>query len=102
MAENLASDLRIEVLADQVGMTPRTFARAYRSLTGQTPAKSVEALRIETAKRILVEQPDLRFPTIAARCGFVDEERMRRAFVRTIGISPAEYKWRFGQHEAAE
>ncbi len=26
----------------------------------------------------------------------------RRAFVRTIGISPAEYKWRFGEREAAE
>jgi transcriptional regulator GlxA family with amidase domain len=97
IADNLASDLRIEVLAEQAGMTPRTFTRAYRDATGITPAKSVEALRVETAKRILVEQPLAKATAIAVNCGFVDEERLRRAFLRVVGVSLSEYKSRFGQ-----
>jgi len=62
-----------------------------------TPAKSVEALRVETAKRILVEQPLAKATAIAVNCGFVDEERLRRAFLRVVGVSLSEYKSRFGQ-----
>jgi transcriptional regulator GlxA family with amidase domain len=101
MAENLAGDLRIETLAEFAGMTPRTFTRAYREHTGMTPAKSVETLRVETAKRLLAEQPELTVATVAVRCGFIDQERMRRAFVRAIGISPADYRARFGRHRMA-
>ena len=34
---------------------------------------------------------------IAFRCGFGDDERMRRAFIRRLGISPAEYRQRFAR-----
>ncbi|MDR3462734.1 MAG: DJ-1/PfpI family protein [Beijerinckiaceae bacterium] len=102
MADNLALDLCIASLADRAGMTPRTFARAYREGTGMTPAKSVEALRVEMAKRCLLDAAPQTPSAIAAKCGFIDEERMRRAFLRVVGISPSEYKLRFGQRAAAE
>jgi transcriptional regulator GlxA family with amidase domain len=101
IAGNLTSDLRIEVLADRAGMTPRTFTRAYRDATGLTPAKSVEALRVENAKRFLVEQPMMKTTAIATNCGFVDEERLRRAFLRVVGISLSEYRSRFGRRVMA-
>jgi transcriptional regulator GlxA family with amidase domain len=66
-----------------------------------TPAKSVELMRIEAAKRLLTDQPQLAVATIAVRCGFLDQERMRRAFVRAIGISPADYRSYFGQRRMA-
>jgi transcriptional regulator GlxA family with amidase domain len=102
MAENLASDLRIEALAERANMTPRTFVRAYREHTGMTPAKSVELLRVESAKRLLVAQLDLAVATVAVRCGFIDQERMRRAFMRAIGVSPADYRSYFGRRGAAQ
>ena len=45
--ENIAGDLKVEALAQKAGMTPRTFARAYVSRTGMTPASGVEALRVK-------------------------------------------------------
>ena len=75
-------------------MSPRTFARVYGSRTGMTPARAVESMRVEAAKRLL-EDDRLLIKTIAARCGFKDYEGLRRAFLRQTGIPPIEYRHRF-------
>jgi transcriptional regulator GlxA family with amidase domain len=93
--ENIASDLKVETLAEKAGMSPRTFARAYASRTGMTPASGVEAIRVETA-RLLLESSEIRgVVEVAERAGFGDDERMRRAFMRHLGVSPSEYRNRF-------
>jgi transcriptional regulator GlxA family with amidase domain len=92
--ENIASDLRVEKLAEQAGMTPRTFARTYVNRTGMTPANGVEALRVETA-RLLLESRQSGVVEVARRAGFGDDERMRRAFLRHLGVTPSEYRRRF-------
>ena len=94
MATNLEADLRVEALADQAGMSPRTFARLYAEHTGQTPAKAVEAMRVEAARGLL-ETTDLPVAQVALRCGFGDDERLRRAFLRSLQVPPAAYRERF-------
>ena len=94
IAEHLKSDLRIEALAEQVHMSPRNFARLYAKTRGRTPAKAVEAIRIDAARRRLEETAD-RIATIAIDCGFTDEEQMRCAFIRALGVPPREYRARF-------
>ena len=93
--ENIASDLRVERLAERAGMTPRTFARTYVNRTGMTPASGVEALRVETARLLLESQEVGGVVQVARRAGFGDDERMRRAFMRHLGVSPSEYRRRF-------
>jgi transcriptional regulator GlxA family with amidase domain len=93
--ENIASDLRVEMLAEKAGMTPRTFARTYTSRTGMTPASGVEALRVETARLLLESRQIGGVVEVAKRAGFGDDERMRRAFLRHLGVSPTEYRNRF-------
>ena len=58
-----------------------------REETGQTPAKAVERLRVEAARQMF-EQGRHTIETIADETGFSDRERMRRAFVRTLGKPP--------------
>ncbi len=93
--ENIASDLRVETLAERAGMTPRTFARTYVSRTGMTPANGVEALRVETARLLLESRQVGGVVEVAKRAGFGDDERMRRAFLRHLGVTPSEYRRRF-------
>jgi transcriptional regulator GlxA family with amidase domain len=93
--ENIASDLRVETLAERAGMSPRTFARTYVSRTGMTPANGVEALRVETARLLLESRQVGGVVEVAKRAGFGDDERMRRAFMRHLGVSPSEYRRRF-------
>jgi len=96
MAANLTADLRVEVLAERAGMAPRSFARAFAAQTGETPARAVEGLRVEAARQLL-ESGALTVAEIARRCGFGDDERMRRAFLRRLGTAPADYRARFGR-----
>jgi len=98
IAENLRSDLRVEHLADRENMSVRTFHRLYSSVMGVTPAKAVESIRLETA-RDLLETTSQSVKAIANSCGFGDVERMRRAFLRDVGITPALYRERFGSRK---
>ena len=94
VAEHLESDLRVEALAERVHMSPRNFARVYAKTRGRSPAKAVDAIRIDAARRRLEETTD-RIEVIAEKCGFSGEEQMRTAFIRTVGIPPRDYRKRF-------
>ena len=96
ISENLAADLRIERLADHENMSLRSFHRLYLSTMGVTPAKAIEALRLEAA-RDLLETKDVSITAVARRCGFGSETRLRRTMTRLLGVSPREYRDRFRQ-----
>lgn len=94
LRKNLAKDLRTEDLAAQVGMSRRTFMRAYLTVTGRTPGKAIESIRLDAA-RMALEATNKTVKQIARETGFGDEERMRRVFQRQLGVSPADYRARF-------
>ncbi|WP_305987649.1 GlxA family transcriptional regulator [Roseibium sp. MMSF_3544] len=94
LQQNLQEDLRVEVLSDRVGMSPRNFARQYQLSTGSTPAKAVELMRVEAARRYL-EETDLTITRIAETCGFRSDERMRKSFIRALGVPPHDYRRQF-------
>ena len=85
--EHLAEELPLERLAEVAHVSPRQFSRIFRMETGRTPAKAVEILRVEAAK-IRLDEGDEPVELIAAAVGFVDPERMRRAFIRHFGQPP--------------
>ena len=91
---HLADDLSLPLLADQVGMSERSFSRHYAEATGMTPSRAVERLRVEAARRLLSES---RLPVkrICQRCGFGSEETMRRSFLRVMSVTPQDYRARF-------
>ncbi|WP_370653453.1 GlxA family transcriptional regulator [Caballeronia sp. Lep1P3] len=94
IAENLAADLSVASLAARVGMSERSFVRHYRAQTGMTPARAIERMRLEAARRLLADTA-LPVKRVAARCGFGTEETMRRGFLRSLGVSPQAYRDRF-------
>lgn len=94
IAAHLDRDLSVAALAAQAGMSPRSFARLFGN--DLTPAKLVEATRVEAAARALSDST-ASIKQIAAQCGFGDEERMRRAFLRKLGVAPSGYRERFGK-----
>lgn len=86
---HLDHDLSVPSLAEVAGMSERTFVRHYRRATGLTPARGVEQLRVEAARRMLEDGRSVK------RCGFGSEETMRRGFLRLLGASPQRYRERF-------
>lgn len=94
IAENLTLDLNIATLASQAGMSERSFVRHYRAETGQTPARAVELIRVETARRQLADS-NASIKRIAVQCGFGCEETLRRSFLRALDVTPQAYRERF-------
>ena len=84
---NLHTPLTVDRLAEAANLSVRQFSRAFREETGQSPAKAVENLRLEAA-RLMVEQGRLPIDVVARETGFVDPDRMRRAFLRAFGEPP--------------
>ena len=89
-----AERLDVAALADRLAMSPRNFARQFRSETGVTPGKFVEQARVAAA-RCRLEQTILPVEAIAETCGFGTADRMRRAFRRHLGVGPQDYRTRF-------
>ena len=101
VVDHLADDLSTATLARVAGMSERSFLRHYRERTGKTPARVVDTLRVEAARRLLTET---RTPLkrIALLCGFGSDETMRRAFARRIQTSPQAYRDGFGSTRISE
>jgi transcriptional regulator GlxA family with amidase domain len=96
IAENLSLDLNIPTLAAQAGMSERSFVRHYRAETGQTPARAVELIRVDAARRQLADST-ASVKRIAVQCGFGCEETLRRSFLRALDVTPQAYRERFCQ-----
>ena len=94
MAEHLTADLSVPALARRVAMSPRNFQRVFTKEAGKSPARYVEELRIETARRLL-ERTTQSMDEIADRCGFGSADVLARAFTRVLQSTPGEYRDRF-------
>jgi transcriptional regulator GlxA family with amidase domain len=98
LAERIAqrphSDWRTDVLAAEAGVSQRSLSRLFRSGLDVSPADFVERVRIDLARRRLLDTSES-VETIARGCGFGSLRRMDRAFARTIAVSPTEFRARF-------
>ncbi|MGT2494205.1 helix-turn-helix domain-containing protein [Cupriavidus basilensis] len=94
MAEHLARDLSVPVLAERVAMSPRNFARVFARQVGETPARYVERLRVEAVRRML-EEDGRRLEGIAHATGFANADVMRQAFQRHVQTTPERYRAAF-------
>jgi transcriptional regulator GlxA family with amidase domain len=92
--DNLQKSLTVPLLAQRVAMSPRNFARIFTKEMKTTPAKFVERLRVEAARRRLEESHNS-MEMIADECGFGNVNSMRNVFQRTIKIAPGQYRRHF-------
>lgn len=94
-----AADHRQSSLARRASLSERHLRRLFAEQTQTTPARFVERMRVEAA-RDLLEGTATTIGAVATRTGFGSPETMRRAFLRVLGVEPADYRARF-QRSAA-
>ncbi|WP_144639328.1 GlxA family transcriptional regulator [Bordetella genomosp. 13] len=94
VAANPALPLSVGDLAGHAGMSPRHFARLFHAEVGMTPAAWVEMTRVAAARGLL--ETGAAPKAVADRCGFANADTLRRAFVRHVGVTPAEYRKHHG------
>jgi transcriptional regulator GlxA family with amidase domain len=96
IAENYACTNPVAQMASHASLTPRTFARRFRSATGYDPMDYVQSLRIDEAKQLL-ETDELSVEEIGLAVGYQDPTSFRRLFKRKAGLTPAVYRRKFAK-----
>lgn len=91
MRAHLGSPISIADVAQQLGLSPSYFARAFRTATGHPPHQWLLQRRVELALQLLT-QPGLPLGEIAAICGFADQAHFSRVFAVRVGMPPS--RWR--------
>lgn len=94
LAGHLDGDLGVDALASRAGMSRRHFTRRFRTVFGQSPARMVEALRLDEARqRLETDRSDI--AAVAASVGFASDDAFSRSFEKRFGLRPTAYRLRF-------
>jgi transcriptional regulator GlxA family with amidase domain len=94
VVDHLDEELTVEMMAEKAMMSPRNFARVFLRETGTTPAKYIEKLRLENARRRL-EETRLTIDEISTECGIGNADGLRRLFIRHLKTTPSDYRKSF-------
>jgi transcriptional regulator GlxA family with amidase domain len=97
LPDNIRRDVTVDSLARRAAMSPRNFARLFQQEVGKTPARHIEDLRLEAARRQL-EMTALGLEEVADASGFASAETLRRVFKRRLRVTPGQYRASFGRH----
>jgi transcriptional regulator GlxA family with amidase domain len=95
VAQNYQTQSPVAAMIGLAGLPERSFMRRFANATGMTPLDYVHALRLEEAKQML-ETGDLPVEAIANEVGYEDTSFFGRLFRRKVGLTPAQYRLRFG------
>lgn len=88
-------DAPVAAMARLSGLPERSFKRGFARATGMSPIAYVHTLRLEESKHIL-ETMDLPIEAVANEVGYEDASFFGRLFRRQVGLTPAQYRKRFG------
>ncbi|MPY95645.1 MAG: helix-turn-helix domain-containing protein [Acidimicrobiia bacterium] len=94
MIAHLHEPLTIEAMANYAMLSPRTFARRFRDVTGATPHDWLIARRVQHAQRLL-EASALSIDLVAQVSGLGSAANLRLHFRRLLGTSPTSYRRAF-------
>lgn len=91
MKERLADDVSLTELASQAGLSPRQFCRRFQAATGSTPARTMDAMRLDLASTLLATTRRT-VTDIALDCGFSQPQHLATAFKRRFGTTPTAFR----------
>jgi LacI family transcriptional regulator len=75
----------------KLSIARRTLEQRFVRLIGRTPAAEIRRVRIEEAKRLLIES-DRSIAEVARATGFGQQDLFSRTFRRSVGMPPSEYR----------
>lgn len=95
LAEHYDEPHPVRSMIRMSGLAERSFMRRFRQVTGMAPLEYVHTLRLEEAKQWL-ESSDASVESVVEAVGYEDASFFNRLFRRKVGLTPAQYRRRFG------
>lgn len=96
LEQNFNKDVTVNQLAEKAGMSRRTFERRFKDITGDSPRRCIQRIRVEKAKQFL-EMGGKTFDEITCLVGYEDSSTFSRVFKKSTGLSPNLYKRKYSK-----
>ncbi len=91
-----AEDISVEQVADHINMSKRNFIRRFKLATQNTPLEYIQRVKIEVAKKAL-ENSAQNIQALMYNVGYNDSKTFRNVFKRITGVTPADYRNKYGR-----
>lgn len=96
MEDHFREKISIEKLSRKFAVGRRNFDRRFIKATGNTPVEYLQRVRIESAKKTF-ETTRKNIHEAMYEVGYSDEKAFREVFKKITGMSPLEYRKRYGK-----
>jgi transcriptional regulator GlxA family with amidase domain len=95
LRQHAGKRLAIKGVCRALAVSERTLARKFKAKLGMSPLSYLQSQRIARA-RDLLEGSKLPLDRIVEQCGYEDVSSFRKLFARQVGMTPRDYRARFG------
>jgi transcriptional regulator GlxA family with amidase domain len=95
LRQHSGKPLAIASVCRTLAVSERTLARRFKASLGLSPYSYLQSQRIARARQLL-ESSKLPLDRIVEQCGYEDVSSFRKLFARQVGMTPREYRQRFG------
>lgn len=90
--ENYQTDITNQLLSRKFGFVPSYISKIFKAYKGVSPCSYLTDVRMEKAKRMIIEQLDQSLSVIAAAVGYTDFSYFTKVFKRSFGVTPSAYR----------
>jgi AraC family transcriptional regulator len=88
---NLDVNVRLNMLAEEAGVSAFHFSRMFKHSTGSSPHQYLLRRRLDRAK-VLLRESEMSLAELAAATGFADQSHFTKVFRHFIGVTPTEFR----------
>lgn len=92
LRSNYSSINSLTNLSDKFGFSNEYLSKIFKKYIGETPIKYITKIRINEAKLLLINQPDLEIQKVGELVGYKDAFYFSRVFKSNVGIYPSDYR----------
>jgi YesN/AraC family two-component response regulator len=89
---HFAEEISLAELAARFHVNPPYLARLFKRTVGAAPVRYLRDLRINQARKLLEERPELEIKEVGIIAGYPDQGYFSRVFRQAVGVSPQEYR----------
>lgn len=89
---HISEPLSLKQLSAKFGLVAPYLSKLFKAYTGMSPAQYIQSIRIETAKRMLLEHPSMLSKDIAEQLGYSNPLYFSKTFFKNVGVYPSEYR----------
>jgi YesN/AraC family two-component response regulator len=91
LEQNLSEPLSLQSVCSVFGISQTYLSRLFRKYKNMSFNEYLTAIRIDEAKRLIIENPNIPLKDVAMLVGYNDQFYFSRVFRSVTGVPPSEY-----------